>query len=369
MFGNFFRFLAEAEPNEAFRRSRMELQVSERQDMIRDRVGDDKHLLVFASGGVDSAVGAALAKSVVSADRLHIRYINNGYMRDEDEGVIAMMQAAGFDMQIVNAEEYFEQATAIMDDGEHVGPLIDVIEPEHKRRIIGEAFVDVQDQIVASLGLTQDQVVLLQGTNAADRIESGNSKSGGDSTAQIKEHHNQVQRVRDLDPLEPLDDLFKDEIRALAVVLGLPDEIAYRQPFPGPGTAIRILGLKEGGFDERPPEQQAAIDSVVGRLNQRHDSQLQAKLFPVRSVGVGGDERSHIEAVALEGPVDPESLKEIASTLTGEFRNLANRVVYKLGGPELDTLQPNQTDSRNAYNAAPCRPHRVRNHARNGRHT
>lgn len=340
IFGNFFRFVAGLEPNENYLATQMATQIEQKQRQIIERVGD-KHVIAFVSGGVDSVTAVSLAKDVISPEKLHMYYIDNGYMRDEDDDVIQMLQRAGLDVQIIHAETEFEQACATI-GGVAVGPLIETVNPIHKRRIIGEEFVNVQDRIVAELGLSQGEVVLLQGTNAADRIESGNSK-GGTATEQIKEHHNQVQRVRDLNPLEPLDDLFKDEIRALATALGLPEEIAYRQPFPGPGTAIRILGLEEGGYSEVPAESAALITDFIDSFNQQNKTELYSRLLPVRSVGVGGDSRSHIQATALEGSIDSNTLAMLSGMLTDSFRGVTNRVVHKLAGLPLVEIKPTPT--------------------------
>ncbi len=342
IFSNFFEFVAKIKPDVEFLKNRMKKQISDKQKLIKNRMNGDKHMIAFVSGGVDSVTAVMLAKDVVSADKLHMYYIDNGFMRDEDDSVIESLRNVGLDVHKIDAEKRFEDATALIDHVK-VGPLKNTVNPVHKRRIIGEAFVDIQDDIVADLGLKQNLVVLLQGTNAADRIESGHSKGGGSTTDQIKEHHNQVQRVRDLNPIEPLDDLFKEEIRALAVALGLPNEIAYRQPFPGPGLAVRILGLDENGYDIRDAKHQSSLTSAIKSLNQRYDAKLHGILLPVRSVGVGGDSRSHIQAVAIEGDVRLADLPNISSALTNEFRSLANRVVYKLAGSDLETISPVQT--------------------------
>lgn len=341
IFSNFFEYVAHMKPDPDFLKDRMARQIATKQQQIKDRVGD-KHVIAFVSGGVDSVVAVMLARDVVQKDRLHMYYVDSGYMRIEDDNVIETLKNIGLDVQTIHAEKQFEQATATI-DGKTVGPLVEVINPVHKRRIIGETFVDIQDDILKELGFKQDDIVLLQGTNAADRIETGHSKGGGKATDQIKEHHNQVQRVRDLNPLEPLDDLFKEEIRQLAVALGLPDHIAFRQPFPGPALAIRILGLSGDGVDDRSNSDQAKIDAAIEKINHEYDSSLIARLLPVRSVGVGGDARSHVQAVAIEGDVEPEKLPDIASRLTNEFRGVINRVIYKLGGPSLDTIEPIET--------------------------
>lgn len=342
LFGNFFQFIAEMQPDEVFLSTQMARQIASKQAEIRERIGD-KHAIVFVSGGVDSVTVAALIKGVVSPEKLHMYYIDNGFMRTEDDSVIKTLQLAGFDVKKIDATEQFEQAYTDLEDGSTVGPLIDTINPKHKRRIIGDQFVNEQDSILVDLGLTQDEVVLVQGTNAADRIESGNS-TGGNATEQIKEHHNQVQRVKDLNPLEPLDDLFKDEIRALAVALGLPEHIAYRQPFPGPGTAIRILGLlAENGFTEQSAESASRLQEIIDAFNIANNTGLDARLLPVRSVGVGGDSRTHIQATAIAGISESETLSKLSKHLTETLRGTTNRVVHLLGGGALREIVPIET--------------------------
>lgn len=401
LFGNFFAEVAQVEPNTEFAERRLDDIIAKKRHEIRERVGD-KHVVAFVSGGVDSVTALELAASEVEIGKLHAYYVDNGYMRDEDDEVIEMLRRAGHEVEIIRAEEVFEQAYTDFEDmpelfrsaeglladlqqlnpdsiietveqnqivrlkntaGEmeewrvktvyeadstgfqpvllqkRIGPLINTIHPQHKRRIVGDTFVALQNQIIASLGLTQEEVVLLQGTNAADRIESGFSK-GGSETAEIKQHHNMVKSVRDLNPLEPLDDLFKDEIRTLANFLGLPDEIAYRQPFPGPGTVIRILGLIEDGFDERDEATTALMAELMELFNQEYDVNLTSNLLPVRTVGVGGDERSHIQATALEGDTSMEALAFLAQELPTKLKEVTNRVIYKLGGAPLEGLQP-----------------------------
>ncbi len=340
IFSNFFTHIAHMTPEPSYLKNRMQAYIAAKHRMINQRVGT-KHVIAFVSGGVDSVTAVMLARAVVPPERLHMYYIDNGFMRDEDDTVIESLQAIGLDVQIIHAEDTFARAHCTI-DGVRVGPLETTTNPVHKHRIIGETFVDIQDEIVATLGLKQADVVLLQGTNAADRIESGFSKGGG-VTDQIKEHHNQVQRVKDLHPLEPIDDLFKEEIRQLAVALGLPDTIAYRQPFPGPGTAIRILGLSRDSTLAHSEKNQRTISAALRNINRESKSDLAAQLLPVRSVGVGGDARSHIQAVALQGSCRPQDLRPLAHILTSEFPQLVNRVIYTIAGPDIHAIQSIET--------------------------
>lgn len=177
--------------------------------------------------------------------------------------------------------------------------------------------------------------MLLQGTNAADRIESGHSK-GGAHTVTIKSHHNQVAEVQALKArgllIEPLDDLFKDEIRALGRELGLPYELVERQPFPGPGTAIRIIVSAEDQIKLISSADEANIRRFVKDRSFDTNKPVKIHLLPVRSVGVGGDERSHISVVAIDNAgLSTEDLAGLANEIPAHFRGQVNRVIYALG--------------------------------------
>ena len=327
VFKNFLHSIAGLEADENFREKQLRALVVTKQEQIAEQAGE-RHVIAFVSGGVDSSVAATLAAKVIPADRLHAFFIDNGFMRDEDELVIEAMQSAGIPVQHVDAVSDFEQATVEI-DGQKLGPLVSVTDPETKRKIIGKAFIDVQNRLVASLDLTE--ALLLQGTNAADRIESGHS-TGDSHTMTIKTHHNQVREVQELKAagllLEPIDDLFKDEVRELGRELGLPEELVERQPFPGPGLAIRIIAAAESQELAEPPAQQQEIQKFI----DTHTPGTGAHLLPIRSVGVGGDERSHLSVVALEhGQLGPEQLAKLGADLPAHFRETVNRVIYALG--------------------------------------
>jgi GMP synthase (glutamine-hydrolysing) len=343
IFDNFLTKFAGLEPNQELLDKRIEAQISQIQQEIVQKVGD-RHVIALVSGGIDSLVGALLAAGVIDPRKLHMFFINNGFMRDEDEAVIEMLRASGLEVSYVDAEEQFSKATTTF-EGVEYGPLWQEVNPQGKRLIIGEKFVDYNTDLIAGLNLHPDDTILLQGTNAADRIESGYSK-GGNRTATIKTHHNMVEGIQGLKArnalLQPLEDLFKDEIRRLGEGLGLPEEVVWRQPFPGPGLAIRILGLREGEYQEHSANDQKAVDDFLqAREADRH---LNSLLLPVRSVGVGGDSRSHISAVALQGRPNWANMAQLAQDLPQNFGKLINRVVYALGNQPLDYMQPTSTD-------------------------
>jgi GMP synthase (glutamine-hydrolysing) len=217
-----------------------------------------------------------------------------------------------------------------------------VTDPEQKRKIIGKVFVDIQNQLIA--GLKLNKAFLLQGTNAADRIESGHSK-GDAHTMTIKTHHNQVREVQDIKAsgllLEPIDDLFKDEIRELGRELGLPEELVQRQPFPGPGLAIRIIATSETQPVLSPLPEETALQAYLDTQPYKNAT---AHLLPIRSVGVGGDERSHLSVVAIQhADLSSDELSLLGTNLPSQFRDTVNRVIYALGSELLQNCSLTKT--------------------------
>ncbi|MGH7239007.1 MAG: hypothetical protein ACREHG_02965, partial [Candidatus Saccharimonadales bacterium] len=332
VFKNFLEGIAGLEADATFRDKQLRGLVRFKRKQIAAATGD-RHVIAFVSGGVDSSVAMALAVEVIPPARLHAFFIDNGFMRDEDELVIETLQKAGIEVQRVDAVNDFEQATISL-DGRTLGPLVDVTDPETKRKIIGKTFIDVQNRLVASLNL--NEALLLQGTNAADRIESGHSKADS-VTSTIKTHHNQVKEVRQLKDrgllLEPIDDLFKDEVRELGRELGLPDELVERQPFPGPGLAIRIIAAEGSRSLPEPHKDQSAVSDYIAN----HTPHAKVHLLPIRSVGVGGDERSHLSVAAVEhGGLKADQLSKLGADLPAHFREIINRVIYALGPAPLN---------------------------------
>jgi GMP synthase (glutamine-hydrolysing) len=327
LFKNFFD-LAGLKPDESFRDKLMNDLIATKQKEITNQVGE-RHVIAFVSGGVDSSVAATLAAKVIPADRLHAFYIDNGFMRFEDDMVIEALQAAGLPVKKVDAVKEFEDQVASQTD------------PESKRKIIGKVFVDIQNRLVAELNLTE--ALLLQGTNAADRIESGHSK-GDSHTMTIKTHHNQVKEVQDLKTagllIEPIDDLFKDEVRELGHQLGLSDELVNRQPFPGPGLAIRIIASDKSNDNLAEEPKQTEIQAFLDK--QTPDAKVH--LLPIRSVGVGGDERSHLSVAAVEhSDLNADQLAKLGADLPAHFRETVNRVIYSLGSQKLQNFSLTET--------------------------
>lgn len=338
LFKNFFNAIAALEPNEQFLSKRLSDVIKQKRKEIKKKVHGRK-VIAFISGGVDSSVAAALTAGVVDFDGY---YIDSGYMRDEDEEVVDFLKKhMHIDVTKIDAEEKFAKAT-IEIDGKKYGPLEKEAEPQPKRKIIGKTYIDVMNDIVAKNKMKTEEVVLLQGTNAADRIESGYSK-GDKNTQTIKTHHNLAPEARNLNPLEPLDDMFKDEIRALGKELGLPDDIVWRHPFPGPGLAVRIP--HSNGKNPIKNAKKLRRDMQAYLDNHRSNTDLKVQILPVRSVGVGGDERTYLSVAALQGQSNWQNMSVLATDLPSHFRDDINRVVFALGKADIDNCTPTQTDA------------------------
>ncbi|WP_434595260.1 glutamine-hydrolyzing GMP synthase [Streptomyces sp. A5-4] len=317
--------------------------VEEQVALIREQVGA-KRAICGLSGGVDSAVAAALVQKAIG-DQLTCVYVDHGLMRKGETEQVEkdFVAATGVQLKVVDAEERFLSALAGVSD------------PEQKRKIIGREFIRVfeqaQAEIVAEAGAEgEDVAFLVQGTLYPDVVESG----GGSGTANIKSHHNVGGLPEDLEfeLIEPLRQLFKDEVRMVGQELGLPDEIVQRQPFPGPGLGIRIVGdvtrerldlLREADAIAREELTAAGLDREIWQCPV-------VLLADVRSVGVQGDGRTYGHPIVLR-PVSSEDamtadwtrmpydvLGKISTRITNEVADV-NRVVLDVTSKPPGTIE------------------------------
>lgn len=315
---------------------KMEALIEQAVAEIREQVGRD-HVVCGLSGGVDSSVVAVLAHRAVG-DRLHCVFVDNGLLRlNEAQGVTAMFHDH-LHMHLITVE-----AADVFIEG-----LRGVIDPEVKRRIIGHTFIDVFRE--AAEGIPNARF-LAQGTLYPDVIES-RSPIGGPS-ATIKTHHN-VGGLPDhlgFELIEPLRKLFKDEVRQIGERLGLPPEMVWRQPFPGPGLAVRVVGEVTRGRLAVLRLADAIVQEEIRSAGlERGVGQVFAVLLPVKSVGVMGDERSaeHVIAVRAVETKDYmtadwarlpyDLLGRISNRIINEVKGV-NRVVYDISSKPPSTIE------------------------------
>ncbi len=292
---------------------------------IRKKVGDKKVLLLI-SGGVDSTVCAALLNKAIGPDNVYAIHINNGFMRkDESKKVKDVLEKIGIQLDVVDASQSFYDAKTKV-GGRETSRLKETVSPEEKRKIIGDTFMRVAEKAVKDLDLDPDEVFLCQGTLRPDLIESASELASSNADT-IKTHHNDTELVRDLRKkgrvIEPLKDYHKDEVRNLGKMLGLPDEIVWRQPFPGPGLAVRIICADKPYITDD-------FENIQDQLKVFSDKDVSASLLPVQTVGVQGDSRSYSYLVGLSGKKDWKKLVSIAKEIPKKVHKV-NRVVYVFG--------------------------------------
>ncbi len=303
---------------------------------VRDQVGEDSVLLGL-SGGVDSSVVAALLHRAIG-EQLTCVFVDNGLLR-LDEGDQVMMTFArhmGVKVIRVNATERF------------LGRLKGVTDPEQKRKIIGNTFIEVFDDEAAKL---EDVKWLAQGTIYPDVIESAGAKTG--KAKVIKSHHNVggLPEEMNLQLVEPLRELFKDEVRKIGIELGLPSEMVYRHPFPGPGLGVRILGeVREEFAKTLRQADHIYIEELYRSGLYDKVSQAFAVFLPVRSVGVVGDNRQYAHVIALRAVETIDFMTARWAHLPYDFldtvcRRIVNevpdvsRVVYDITGKPPGTIE------------------------------
>jgi GMP synthase (glutamine-hydrolysing) len=326
----------------------MEHYIEEVRTSLRNRIGENPVLLLI-SGGVDSTVAGALLLKTLDPDKVHLMYMDTGLMRkDETKTVRAALEKLGArHLHIIYCEEEFLAALAGLTD------------PEAKRKAIGDLFITIQEREVARLGLP-DSYFLAQGTLYTDLIESG--RGVGQKAHLIKSHHNVGSPLVDARRkagriIEPLEKLYKDEVRRLGRLLALDEEVVGRHPFPGPGLAVRIPGevsrekcdiLREADAvfieelkNRRSPEGKRLYDEIW---------QAFAVLLPIRSVGVAGDVRKYGWVLALRAitsadgmtadvyPFQTRDLLEISTRITNTVKDIG-RVTYDISSKPPATIE------------------------------
>ena len=304
---------------------------------IRARVGDAR-VICGLSGGVDSSVVAALLAKAIGRQLVCI-FVDNGLLRKNERDLVETTFRDHFDvdLRVVDASAEF------------LGDLAGIEEPQEKRRRIGHRFIDVFKE--AAKSIDGDARFLAQGTLYPDVIESGHGHSG--TSANIKLHHNVGGLPEQLgfELVEPMRLLFKDEVRALGEVLGLPAQIVWRHPFPGPGLAVRVLGeVTKPKLDVLRECDRILLEEIVASNLYRSTSQVFAVLLPVKSVGVMGDGRTYYSVVAIRS-VDTQDfmtadwsripydvLATISNRIINEVKGV-NRVVYDISSKPPATIE------------------------------
>ncbi|MBC2579954.1 glutamine-hydrolyzing GMP synthase [Clostridium sp. DJ247] len=283
---------------------------------IRDRVGDKK-VLCALSGGVDSSVAAVIVHKAVGK-QLTCVFVDHGLLRKDEGDQVERIFKDQFDMNLirVNAKDRF------------LGKLAGVEDPERKRKIIGEEFIRVFEEEANKLG---EISFLVQGTIYPDIVESGTGTS-----ATIKSHHNVGGLPEDMkfELIEPLRELFKDEVRAVGEELGIPHKLVWRQPFPGPGLAIRVLGEVTEEKLEITREADAIFREEVANAGLDEKIwQYFACLPNIRSVGVMGDERTYCHTIALRAVTSSDAMTSDWARLPYELLDkVSRRIVNEVNG-------------------------------------
>ncbi len=276
------------------------------------RICGKRNVFLLVSGGVDSTVAFTLLNRTLGNDRVLGVHIDNGLMRyRESAAIMEYMNANGFNnLRICDASKDFIDA------------LKGVTDPESKRNIIGNMFLKAKEKVFGELKLNAEDWVLAQGTIYPDTIESAGTKHAD----RIKTHHNRVDLILEMiksgNIIEPLAQLYKDEVRELGETLGIPRELIWRHPFPGPGLGVRVL-CSDG--NAVMPSQKELNDINSFAQKDGYD----AYVLPIRSVGVQGDERSYAHPALLIGKCDWKKLEDLSTRITNAFPSV-NRVVYAI---------------------------------------
>ena len=298
--------------------------IEQKEADIRKQVAG-KSVFLLASGGVDSTVAAVLIGRAIGPDRLHLLHVDNGLMRkQESSNVLKLFEKLGLgtNLHFVDASERFLSA------------LSGIVDPEAKRRIIGDTFIEVFEDQAEKIGI--EEHLLGQGTIYPDTIESGGTKRADT----IKTHHNRVPAIEKMigqgKVIEPLVELFKTEVRELGELLGIPREALDRHPFPGPGLGVRLLCSSGDASTIDLPSIQTSVSEISTQLG------VSGMVLPIRSVGVKADLRAYEYPVLVSGYLPWDSLIKVVSSLTAEVENI-NRCIWNLSDEIPEVARPLST--------------------------
>ena len=291
--------------------------IKEETRAIKEKVGDNK-VFMLISGGVDSTVAYTLIQKAIGADKTHGLFVDTGLIRlHEREEVEQAYKKAG----IENVHFYYAGDRFFKN-------LRTVYEPEKKRKIIGDTFIDVQKDALQSMQLNANEWLLGQGTIYPDTIETGGTKHADT----IKTHHNRVEQIQELieagKVIEPLAQLYKDEVRKVGSKLGISETIIKRHPFPGPGLGVRCLCAKQNDYPDNHEKLEREINNYLQKKYH-----LDGQILPIKSVGVQGDARTYRHPFLLKLHKDTKRdwalLEKISTDITNRY-NAINRVLLLL---------------------------------------
>ena len=298
--------------------------IEQKEADIRKQVAG-KSVFLLASGGVDSTVAAVLIGRAIGPDRLHLLHVDNGLMRkQESSNVLKLFEKLGLgtNLHFVDASERFLSA------------LSGIVDPEAKRRIIGDTFIEVFEAQAEKIGI--EEHLLGQGTIYPDTIESGGTKRADT----IKTHHNRVPAIEKMigqgKVIEPLVELYKTEVRELGELLGIPREALDRHPFPGPGLGVRLLCSSGDASTIDLPSIQTSVSEISTQLG------VSGMVLPIKSVGVKADLRAYEYPVLVSGYLPWDSLIKVVSSLTAEVENI-NRCIWNLSDEIPEVARPLST--------------------------
>lgn len=292
---------------------------------IRSAIPKAKHVFLLVSGGVDSTVAFALLEKALGKNRVYGLHVDNGFMRlRESIKVGAALKKAGFsNLHTIDAGSRFLRAVQGM------------IDPEEKRQAIGELFVEIANEEMIKLDI--DKYILGQGTIYPDTIESGGTKHADT----IKTHHNRIDLIQEMinegKVVEPLKDLYKDEVREIGKRFKIAKGLLKRQPFPGPGLAIRALCSDGDSPIEDEQKINGQLKNIVSKvLGSDSKTTVTATVLPLKSVGVQGDERSYKHPVVISGKASWKQLNDLSVRITNEVFAV-NRVLWLVQPKKLNT--------------------------------